>query len=92
MPDDADPLRDMLTWVNEHSTVPEIGAFLVALGANHGKTLEQLAEEDPAQALELCEALFWMVEDEYTAEQLHAYFKKNQPPRRYDPDFKLPVT
>jgi hypothetical protein len=92
MADEFDSLQDMLTWVHDHSAVPEIGMFLVRLGENHGKTLDQLAEEKPGEALELCEALFWMVEDEYSPEQLHAYFKKHQPERRYDPEFRMPQT
>lgn len=91
MPDDEDAyLEEMLQWVHDHSGIPEIGQFLLSLAERTGETLHELAQEKPAEALLLAEALFDMIEDEYTPEQLRAYFKRNQPERVYDTELVLP--
>jgi hypothetical protein len=83
-----DALRDMVTWVNDHASDPEIGLVLRRLG-ERGLTMDQLAEQDPDEAFELCDALFSMVEDTYSDEMLHSYLKRNQPTRRYDPELVI---
>ena len=85
----SDELAALVGWVNERGADPEVGLVIQRLG-ERGLTLEQLAESEPDEAAELCIALMDMVDDTYTDDMLHAYFKKNQPPRRYDPSFVLP--
>jgi hypothetical protein len=82
-------LGEMIAWVNERASDPEIALILQALG-RRGLTLEKLADENQQEAWELCDAIFNMVEDTFTDEQLHSYLKKNQPARRADTDIILP--
>lgn len=81
-------LNEMIAWVNGHASDPEIALVLGALG-DRGVTLEQLADENREEAWQICDALFNMVEDTFTDEQLHSYLRKNQPQRRYDENLKL---
>lgn len=86
--EEGNALGEMIAWVNERADDPEIALVLQALG-RRGLTLEKLADENRQEARELCDALFNMVEDTFTDEQLHAYLKKNQPARRVDPSIVL---
>jgi hypothetical protein len=87
--EERNALGEMIAWVNERASDPEIALVLQALG-ERGLSLEQLAEQNREEAWQLCDAIFNMVEeDEAFDERLHGYLKRNQPPRRLDPRMRL---
>ena len=87
--EERNALGEMIAWVNERSSDPDIALVLQALG-KRGLTLEKLADENRREAWELCDAIFNMVEEgEAFDERLHGYLKKNQPPRRVDQTIML---
>lgn len=80
-------LTDYLEWVRANSHVEEIAVFLAAFRAREGKTLYEYADEEPDAAFEVCESLFWMMEQTPEDEDMiiHRHFKRVQPKPQADP-------